>query len=274
MMILRFTTKAFQKFGKKPQLVEVDKAYKDFGEWYVNTINSVNQGNLCMAVMHAESLYAMLVPIEKNMDSADFVHKVFANLLLRILRLEVPRKNAEQIMNSYNSHAIFVKTKSRSLVANLSTIIKDIDAIMECPVRFVRGNKLDLTRLEHEINDAPRNLKGKTVWPVNDFYKCIQKLCPELPVRQSLPLKYSAMSNPEKLMDIFKDKISEDLALKVKASSLGAEVLFSVEEARTLLEAVHDSQQQSSEVLEKIYTDLSRMLSFQVQKLEKQEKCK
>ena len=274
MMILRFTTKAFQKFGKKPQLVEVDKADKDLGEWYVNTINSVNQGNLFMAVMHAESLYAMLVPIEKNMDSADFVHTVFANLLLRILRLEVPRKNAEQIMNSYNSHAIFVKTKSRSLVANLSTIIKDIDAIMECPVRFVRGNKLDLTRLEHEINDAPRSLKGKTVWPVNDFYKCIQKLCPELPVRQSLPLKYSAMSNPEKLMDIFKDKISEDLALKVKASSLGAEVLFSVEEARTLLEAVHDSQQQSSEVLKKIYTDLSRMLSFQVQKLEKQEKCK
>ncbi len=273
MMILRFTTKAFLKFGKKSQLVEVDKADKDFGEWYVNTINSVNQGNLFMAVMHAESLYTMLSPIEKNMDLSDFVHTVFANLLLRILRLEVPRKNAEQIMNSYNGHAIFTKTKSRSLVANLSTIIKDIDAIMECPVKFVRGNELDLTRLEHEINDAPRSLKGKNVWPVNDLYKCMRKLCPELPVRQSLPLKYSAMSNPEKLIDIFKGKISEDLALKVKASLLGAEVLFSVEEARTLLEAVHDSQQQPLDVPENIYTTLSRMLKFQIQKLEKQQQC-
>jgi len=273
MMILRFTTKAFQEFGKKPQLVEVDKTDKDFGEWYVNTINSVNQGNLFMAVMHAESLYTMLVPIEKNMDLSDFVHTVFANLLLRILRLEVPRKNAEQIMDSYNGHAIFAKTKSRSLVANLSTIIKDIDAIIEWPAGFVKGNELDLTRLEHKINDTPRSLKGKTVWPLNAFYMCIRKLCPELPARQSLPFKYSAMSNPEKLMDIFNCKISGDLALKVKASSLGAEVLFSIEEVRTLLKVVHDSQQQPSDVPENIYTDLLRMLKFQIQKLEKQQQC-
>ena len=271
MMILRFTTKAFQKFGKKPQLVEVDKTDKDFGEWYVNTINSVNQGDLFIAVMHAESLYTMLVPIEKNMNLIAFAHSVFANLLLRILRLEVPRKNAEQIMNSYNGNAIFAKTKSRSLVANLSTIIKEIDAIMEWPVRFAKGNKLDLTRLEHDINDTPRSLKGKNVWPLNAFYTCIRTLCPELPARKSLPFKYSAMSNPEKLMDIFIGKISENLVLKVKASSLGVEVLFSVEEARTLLKAVNDSQLESSDVPEKIYTDLSRMLSFQVQQLEKQQ---
>jgi len=81
------------------------------------------------------------------------------------------------------------------------------------------------------------------------------------------------MGNPEKLRDIFNGKISEDLALKVKASSLGAEVLFSIEEIRTLLKAVHDSQRQPSDMPENIHTDLSRMLKFQIQKLEKQQQC-
>ena len=268
MLILRFTTKAFKKFSKKPQLIEVDKTERDFGEWYVNTVDSANRGNIFMLVMHTESLYTMLVPIEKNMDLSDFLHTVFANMLLRILRLEVPRKNAQQIMDSYDGHTLYAKTNSRSLVASLSTVIKDIDVIMEWPERFVKNdNTLDITRMEYQINDTPRGLDGNTIWPIDEFYRCIRRFCPELSVRGSLPLKYSSMSNPEKLMELFDHQVSEHLALKVKASILEADVLFDIEETRALLKAVDNSRANMSE---KLYTDLIRMLNFQIQKREKQ----
>ncbi len=87
MLILRFATKAFKKFEQNPKLTEVDKSEKDFGEWYVNTADSFKRGNLFMTVMHTDSLYTMLVPVEKKMDLTNFVHVVFANLMLRLLRL-------------------------------------------------------------------------------------------------------------------------------------------------------------------------------------------
>ena len=275
MMILRFTTKAFRKFGKKPQLVEVDKTEKDFGQWYVNTVDSVNQGNLFMAVMHAESLYTMLLPIEKNIDLSDFVHAVFANLLLRILRLEVPRENAEQIIGAYNSHAIFAKTNNRSLTANLSTIIKEIDAIMEWPEKFVvegHSNTLDLTRLENRINDVPRTLKGETVWPVKAFYNCIRNLCPQLPARQPVPLDFCSRKTPYELMKLFEDNVSEVLAIKARASMLEGEVLFTIKEIKTLLKALDKGKKLSYDISAETYFELRRMLTFKIKQLEEQEK--
>ena len=193
MLILRSTTKAFKKFSKKPQLIEIDKSEKDFGEWYVNTVDLVNQGNLFIAVMHAESLYTMLVLIEKRMDATEFVHAVFANILMRILRIEVPKNHAEKILKSYDSQAIYAKTKSRSLVANLSTIIKDINAIMEYHPDITYNNEIDLARLEYKINESPRTLNGKYVWPLKEFYRSIRCLRPELPSPlfqyQRFPLK-------------------------------------------------------------------------------------
>ena len=271
MMILRFTNKAFKKFSKKPQLIEVDKTEKDFGEWYVNTVDSVNKGNLFLAVMHAESLYTMLLPIEKNTDLTDFVHSVFASLLLRMLRLEVPRKSAEQILDSYNGHAIFAKTNSRSLVANLSVIIKDLEAVIEYSPKYVKGNELDLAGLENNINDSPRTLNGETIWPLKAFYNCIRNLCPELPLRRPLPLEYAHIRNPGKLMNIFEGRLSEKLTLKVTGSISGAEVLYSIEEMRIIREAAHDSQKQHSDIPEKIYTDLLRLLNFKIQELEEQQ---
>ena len=141
MLILRCTTKAFKKFSQKPRLIEVDKTEKDFGEWYVNSVESVNQGDLFMLVMHTESLYSLLVPIEESIEVSDFVHSFFAHMLLCLLQMEIPRKNAEQIVASYNGHAVLAKTNS---VANLAKIVKEIDAIMEWPESFVRGNQLDL----------------------------------------------------------------------------------------------------------------------------------
>jgi hypothetical protein len=270
MMILRCTTKAFQKFGKQPQLIECDRTEKDFGQWYVNTVDSVKRGNLFTVAMHADSLYAMLVPIEKGMGSVDYLHTIFANLLLRLLLLEVPRNNAEQIMNSYNSQAVFAKTNSRNLVAHLATIIKDIDARLEYPEDLVKGNQLELTRLENDINDIPRTFQSGHVWPLDAFYKCIRTSCPELPFRKSLPFKHQAMGQPEMLMDIFDGRLSEKLAVKIKASSQGAGVLFCAEEVRTILTAVEDSHRHPQNIPGKIYDDLLRMLTLQVQKFEEQ----
>ncbi len=268
MMILRFTTKAFKKFGQKPKLIEVDKTENDFGEWYVNTADSFNKGNLFMPVMHADSLYTMLVPVEKNMDLSNFVHTVFANLMLRMLRLEIPHKNTEQIMKSYDGQAIFAKTKSRSLVGNLTTVLKDIEAIIKYHEDVAKGNKLDLVRLEYKINDSPRTLNGKYVWPLEVFYSCICNLCPGLPQRIPLPLKMQIRSDPTKLIEIFNGRVSEKLLLKIRGSTLGAEVLFNYEEVQILLKAVNDSQHQSSGIPEKLYADLNRTLRFKIQKFE------
>jgi len=268
MIILRFTTKAFKKFGQKPKLIEVDKTENDFGEWYVNTADSFNKGNLFMPVMHADSLYTMLLPIEKDMELSNFVHTVFANLMLRMLRLEISQENTERIMKSYDGQAIFAKTKSRSLVGNLTNVLKDIEAIVECRDDVSKGNKLDLVRLEYKTNSVPRTLNGQYVWPLEVFYGCIRKMCPELPLRIPLPLESCSRYEHGIMMSIFQNRVPEKLLLKVEGSSIGAEVLFDYMEVRALLNAVNNSQQQSSDIPENLYADLNRILSFKIQRFE------
>jgi hypothetical protein len=257
-----------KKLGQKPRLIEVDKTENDFGEWYVHTADSFNRGNLFMPVMHVDSLYTMLVPFEKDMDLSNFVHTVFANLMLRLLRLEIPRASVERIMKLYNEQAIFAKTKSRSLVGSLSTILKDIDAIMEYHKDVAEGNKLNLVRLEYKINRSPRNLNGKYIWPLEAFYGCIRKICPELPMRITLSLERYSRQENEILKAIFQNRVPEKLLLKAEGAVLGAEVLFDYMEVQALLKAVNGLQQQSSAIPEKLYADLHRILSFRIQNFE------
>jgi hypothetical protein len=265
MMILRSTTKAFKRFGQKPQSVEIDNQEIDFGEWYVNTADSFNKGNLFMPVMHAESLYAMLLPIDKGMVVSNFIHSVFANLMLRMLRLEIPQECADRIVRSYNGHAVLAKTTSRSVVGNLNIAIQEIEAMVDYCDDITRGNKLDLAQLEHRTNDSPRKLNGKTVWPLDVFYDCIRKICPELPLRTPLPFgRYSSQENVI-MRTIFQDRIPENLLLKVEGATSEAEVLFNSMEVKALLKAVNDSQQQQSDIPEKFYADLNRILSFKLQ---------
>ena len=268
MMILRFTTKAFKKFGQKPKLIEVDKTENDFGDWYVNTADAFNKGDLFMPVMHADSLYTMLLPIEKGMGLTNFVHTVFANLMLRMLRLEIPQENTERIMKSYDGQAIFAKTKSRSLVGNLTNVLKDIEAIIEYCDDVAKGNKLDLVRLEYKTNSAPRTLNGKYIWPLEAFYSCIRNLYPELPLRIPLPLERCSRHEHGIMMSIFQGRVPEKLLLKIEGSSLGAEVLFDYMEVRALLSVVNDSQQQSSDIPKDLYADLNRVFSFKIQRFE------
>jgi len=264
MMILRFTTKAFNKFKQKPKLIEVDKLENDFGEWYVNTADSFNRGNLFMPVMHADSLYTMLVTIEKNIGMSDFVHTVFANLMLRILRLEIPRDSTERIMKSYDEQAVFSKTKSKSLVGNLSNILQDMETIVEYRKDVTKGNNLNLAFLEYKVNDSPRTLDGKTIWPLNAFYRCIRNMCPELPHRIPLPLDIITSNSPKIVMEIFKGRVPEKLLLKINGSALGAEVLFNLQEVQMILKAVNDSEKIYSDIHEKLYSDLKRILDFKL----------
>lgn len=268
MIILRFTTKAFKKFGQKPKSIEVDKSENDFGEWYVNTADYFNEGNLFMPVMHADSLYTMLLPIVKNMELNNFVHTFFTNLMLRMLRLEIPQKNIEQIMKLYNDNAIFAKTKSRSLVGNLANVLKDIEAMVEYCDDVAEGDNLDIVRLEYKINNSPRTLNGKYVWPLKTFYNCIRRMCPELPRRIPLPLERCSMHEHAATTVIFQGRVPEKLLLKIEGATLGAEVLFNYMEVRALLFAVNGSPQKSSEIHENLYTDLNRILSLNLQKFD------
>ncbi len=46
MLVLRCTTKAFKKLSHKPQAIEVSHADANLGEWYVNTVDYLNDGDL------------------------------------------------------------------------------------------------------------------------------------------------------------------------------------------------------------------------------------
>jgi len=262
-MILRFTTKAFNKFKQKPRLIEVDKSENDFGEWYVNTADSFNRGNLFMPVMHADSLYTMLIPIEKNISPSDFVHAFFATLMLRMLRIEIPRENTERIVKLYGDQAAFSKTKSKKLLGNLNNILQDIETIVEYCDDVKKKSYLDLAHLEYRVNAAPRTLNGKNIWPLEAFYSCIRKLCPELPHRMALPL---SRRSSDLLTKIFKDRVPEILFLKIKGSASGTEVLFNRLEVQLMLNVVDDSEGIFSDTYEKSYSDLKRTLDFNLQK--------
>lgn len=264
MLILRFTTKAFKKFKQTPKLIEVDKSEKDFGEWYVNTADSFNRGNLFMTVMHADSLYTMLIPIEKNMNPSNFVHTIFGNLMLRMLRIEIPQENTERIVKLYGDQAAFSKTTSKKLLGNLNNILQDIEAIVEYCDDVKKKSYLDMARLECRVNAAPRTLNGKYVWPLERFYSCIRKFCPELPHRMTLPLYH--YRNSDLLTKIFKDRVPEILFIKIEGSASGAEVLFNQQEVQLMLKVIDDSESIFSDTYGKLYSDLKRMLSFNLKK--------
>ena len=258
-MILRLTTKVFKKFKQKPVFVEVDKSENDLGEWYINTADSFNSGNLFMPVMHADSLYTMLLPVDKDMSMNDFVHTVFANLMIRMIRIEVPRENTEQIMKLYGDHVAFSKTNSKSLLGNLNNILHDIDAIVHYHEDVAKRNNINMARLEYRLNATPRTLNGENVWPLKAFYSSIRKLCTELPHRIPLPLNLIAMRTPEQTVKIFKDKVPEKLLLKISGSSYGAEVLFNQLELQLMLKVVTESDSKD------LSSELKRILNFKLE---------
>lgn len=263
MLILRLTTKVFKKFKQKPVFIEVDKAENDLGEWYINTADSFNSGNLFMPVMHADSLYTMLLPVEKDMSMNDFVHTVYANMMIRMLRIEVPRENTERIMKLYGDQVAFSKTNSKSLLGNLNNILQDIDAIVHYRDDVAKGNNLNMARLEYRVNDTPRNLNGKNVWPLKAFYGCIRKLCPELPHRIPLPLDFVTKRDSEKTVEIFKDRVPEKLLLKISGSACGAEVLFNQLEVQMMLKVVN-----GSDAFKDLSSELKRILNFKLEEFE------
>lgn len=269
MLILRFTIKAFKKFSQTPRLVEVDSQDQDLGEWYVNTIDWVNQGELIMAVMHAKSLYAMLLPIEKGMQIDSFIHSVYAAILIRMLRLEIPREKAENILSLYGDSAILAKSNSRSLTASLSTVIKDLEVLLEYPHKSTKdgSNILDLARIESNLNETPRTMNKKYIWPLRAFYNSINRLCPGLPARMPLPLELYSQKASVELCRLFDTYLSDGLAIKAKASMFGGEVLFSVEEIDSIMSAVKDAEKDCFNIDPKILAKFKRNLSVKISQL-------
>ena len=267
MMILRSTNKALKKFGQKSQDITVNKSESYFGDWYVNTADSFNKGNLFVPVMHSDSLYTMLLPIEKGIDVSNFVHCVFANLMLRMMRLEIPQECADRLIKSYGGQAIFAKTSSRSILGNLNVAIREIETMVEYCDDVSHGKTLDLVRLEYKTNDTPRKLNGKTVWPLDTFYSCIRQMCPELPQRMPLPIRMLTRQESVIVTAIFRDRVPEQLLIKIQGASIGAEVLFNYMEVQALLKALAGSQKQTSNIPERIYSDLNRTLNFKAEEL-------
>ncbi|WP_169852937.1 DUF6933 domain-containing protein [Anaerohalosphaera lusitana] len=258
------TNKAFKKLGEKPQPVEVDEVQGSFDEWYVNTADFFNDGNLFMPVMHADSLYTMLVPIEKDMETDDFVSKVLANLMYRMLRLEIPREHAQRVMQTYGGEAILTKTKSRKTLGTLTRTGGDIRHTAEYGDGIITGKRVDLGQLESFANQTPRNLNDGYVWPLEEFYSCIRRFCPELPLRITLALGSCSWRKHSATMSVFQGRISERLYTKAKAACLDAEVLFDRSETEALLKAAHDSHESSSDIPNDVYATLSQMLSYRL----------
>lgn len=62
MLVRRCTTRAFKKLGAKPQAVSVLHTDDNLGEWYVDAIDCLDDGDLMLACMHTESLFRAHVP--------------------------------------------------------------------------------------------------------------------------------------------------------------------------------------------------------------------
>jgi hypothetical protein len=272
MMTLRLTAKSLKKFRVKPRLVTEQTAEGGLGEWYVTTVDSINRGNLFMVVMHAPSLYSMLVTIEKSMDPGVFTKAVFSSLLQRLLRIEIPADKIAEIMNSHEGRAVYAKTESRSLVAHISTIVKDIDAAVFHTDIYLIDDAIDLTALENRINETPRSVKGSYIWPARTFYESIRSIYPELPKRAPLNLDRIVYNYPiETMMNVFAGKIPEKLAAKVHTSSYDSLVFFDTDEINALLQAVRRPFPRPAGIPENLYTDLEWMLSRQLEKRENRQ---
>lgn len=100
MLILRCTAKVLKKVGGKPRAIEVGAAQPTFGEWYVNTVDFINRGDL-LACMHCESLYILFVPLERKATAEQMVTGLQSRLLARLIELETPPQAAHRVLATY-----------------------------------------------------------------------------------------------------------------------------------------------------------------------------
>jgi len=179
MLVLRCTIKAFKKISCVPRSVEVDVAQPTFGEWYVNTVDFINGGDLLLACMHVESLYILFVPVQ---SAEQLVTGFQSRLLAKLIELETPPDAARRILATYQDAAVLAKTNDRKIVGHMNSALREMESILDISeLRFCEGKKILGPRIEQRLNSTPRGSSDKNViWPLTEFWQSVRNLCPEL----------------------------------------------------------------------------------------------
>jgi len=270
MLVLRCTTKTFRKVGNKPQAVEISHTGPTLGEWYVNTIDYLNGGDLLIACMHTTSLYALLVPIRPELDAEGLVNAFCTHLIARLVELETPPDAAQRILAAYQSGAVLAKTTSRKVLGHLNAALREMEFVLDAPDDFVNeGNRLIVPKIEHRLNTTPRGSGKKCIWPLREFWNCLRSVCPELPPR--LPLSFWTYPSSEVLDsvdDAFRESLPLRLASKLHATLQQVDVLFTAEELETLRRAIRKVAGSRHYMPSKLLEDLHRQVRIQLARLQ------
>ena len=269
MLMLRCTAKAFKKVGGKPRGIEVSHAAPTLGEWYVNTVDFINDGDLLMACMHAESLYILLVPAEPDMNAETLVAGFQACLLARLIELDTPPAAAQRVLAGYQ-RAVLAKTTDRKVTGHLSSALIGMEDVLNLAgEHLIEGNRLLISRIEHRLNSTPRALASRDcIWPLPTFWQCLRRLCPDLPARA--PLHMLPIYKPRQLAQVGKiiqQHLPPRLANKLCATLQEADVLYSSEELRILAAALAQPSALTHDLPSELAKDLRREVRLQLEEL-------
>jgi hypothetical protein len=240
MLVLRCTAKVFKKLGGKPRAIEITSAQPTFGEWYVNTVDFINRGDL-LACMHCESLYILFVPLERKATAEQLVTGLQSRLLTRLIELETPPQAAHRVIATYQNSAVLSKASDRRVAGHLNSAIQDLGHILDIPhLHLTEGNTLIGPRIEHRLNTTPRGVTGNnTIWPLSEFWECVRTMCPELPARTTISLFPVHDKNAlQRVGDVLHDNLPERLAGKLYAGFQDVDVLYSADELRIIADAL------------------------------------
>lgn len=269
MLVLRCTTKVFRKVGSRPQAAEVVHLGPTFGEWYVNTIDFLNRGNLLTAFLHAPSRYVLLVPIKPVMDAEGLVTAFCTHFLGRLIELQTPPESAHRVLSAYLAGAVLAKTTCRKALGHLNAVIREMEFVLDVPEPYVgRDNTLMVPRIEHRLNATPRGGRKDYVWPLEEFWDCLRDCCPELLPRR--PIDLLGIEYPEVLEEsekVFRERLPLRLASKLHATLQQMDVLYTVDELRVLEKATRGLSTPGQGLLPGLIEEIHRQARLQRERL-------
>jgi hypothetical protein len=159
----------------------------------------------------------------------------------RLIELETPPDAAKRVLASYRGSAVLAKTTDRRIMGHLNSALGDMDSMLGVPKSGLwDGNKLLGPRVEHGLNSTPRGVTGRNViWPLPAFWQRVRKLCPELPARAPLTSVFvRSKDDLHQAGQVLYDHLPEHLAGKFYANLQEVDVLYTVDELQTLVDAL------------------------------------
>ena len=272
MLVMRCTIKVFKKLRAKPRAVEVSDPARTLGDWYVNTIDYLNGGDLLLACMHTESLYVLMTSMRPDMNGPSFAQAFLETLLTRLIELDIPPNIAREILAAYGNSVILAKSNNRSVAGHLNAALQDLDFLLDIPrLHLTEGNRLIVPRIEHRLNDTPRGCSSKMskepVWPLHAFWRCLRRLCPELSPRTSLPLTSINEPDMARVERTLHDHLPHLLACKIHAVLQDVDVLFSADELQALIGCFESQSALASNLPTEVAEDLCHQIPFRLKRL-------